>query len=165
MKELAFGIGVNHGEVIVGNLGSEQKMEMSVIGDPVNTASRLEGLTKEYSLDLLLGESLVPLVESRFVLRTVGSIQLKGKTKATRVFTVAADRTAGEEPPAWLPLYENGLGLYRDRKFAEAEAVFLECLRAQPDDNLAKIYLKECRELLAHPPGLDWDTVVVMKSK
>ena len=165
MKELAFGIGINHGDVIVGNLGSEEKMEVSVIGDAVNLGSRLEGLTKEYKLDLLLGENMVPLVQSRFVLRTVGSVQVKGKTIPVRVFTVMADKEAGEQPPAWLPRYEEGIKLYRERKFCEAEQTFLECVRAQPDDHLSKIYLDECRELIAHPPGLDWDTVVVMKSK
>jgi adenylate cyclase len=165
MKELSFGIGINHGDVIVGNLGSEEKMEVSVVGDAVNLGSRLESLTKEYKLDLLLGENMVPLVQSRFVLRTVGSVQVKGKTVPVRVFTVMADKEAGEQPPTWLPRYEEGIKLYRERKFAEGADAFLECVRAQPDDPVSKLYLDECRELLAHPPGLDWDTVVVMKSK
>ena len=112
-----------------------------------------------------IGETMVPLVQSRFMLRTVGSVQVKGKTVPVRVFTVMADKEAGEQPPAWLPRYEDAIKLYRERKFAEAEAIFLECLRAQPDDHLSKLYMDECRELLAHPPGLDWNTVVVMKSK
>lgn len=165
MKELAFGIGVNHGEVIVGNLGSDEKMEVSVIGDAVNLASRLEGLTKEFKLDLLLGETMVPLVQNRFVLRTVGSVQVKGKTVPVRLYTVMADKEAGEKPPAWLPRYEEGITCYHEREFAEGEAIFLECVRAEPGDYLSKLYLDECRELLAHPPGLDWNTVVVMKSK
>lgn len=165
MKSLEFGIGVNQGDVIVGNLGSEEKMEVSVIGDPVNLASRLEGLTKEYKLDLLLGESMVPLVQDRFALRTVDSVQVKGKTKPVRVFTVIADLTAGERPPPWLARYEEGISFYRSRQFAKGVTAFAECLREHPEDYLSSLYLKRCEDLVANPPGPDWDTVFVMHSK
>ncbi len=91
MLELAFGIGINHGEVIVGNLGSSEKMELTVIGDPVNLASRLEGLTKEYHLDLLLGENIAALAGETYILRTVDSVQVKGKTRPVDVFTVMGE--------------------------------------------------------------------------
>jgi adenylate cyclase len=165
LKPWSFGIGVNHGMPIVGNIGSEQKMEVSVIGDAVNLASRLEGLTKEYKLDLLLGESMVPLVHRRFALRTVDSVQVKGKTKPVRVFTVVADKEAGEQPPPWLARYEQGIELYRHRQFNEAHDAFAECLRAQPDDYISDLYLNRCKDLIVNPPGADWDTVFVMKSK
>lgn len=165
MQQLSFGIGVNHGTPIVGNLGSEQKMEVSVIGDAVNLASRLEGLTKEYKLDLLLGESVVPLVQSRFVLRRVDSVQVKGKTRPVHVFTVVADKEAGEQPPPWLVSYEEAVRLYRSRQFVEASALFAECVQAAPDDYLSQLYVHRCQELIANPPGASWDTTFVMKSK
>jgi adenylate cyclase len=165
LPELAFGIGVNHGEVIVGNLGSDQKMEMSVIGDAVNLGSRLESLTKEYKLDLLLGEAMAPLVQSRFVLRSVDSVQVKGKRKPVHVYTVIADKEAGEEVAPWLMRYEEGITCYRSRRFVEGLDAFADCVREQPEDHLSQLYLRRCQELVTNPPGPDWDTVFVMKSK
>jgi adenylate cyclase len=166
MLEIAFGIGINHGEVIVGNLGSSEKMEMTVIGDPVNLASRLEGLTKEYHLDLLLGEQMAALVGDTYILRTVEYVQVKGKTKPVDVFTVMGDGAAQTVSlPVWLARYEDGVKLYRERKFSEAALEFQECLRKQPDDYLSSMYLKRCQALIENPPDESWNGVFVMTKK
>ena len=163
--ELAVGIGVNHGDAIVGNLGCEAKMEVSVLGDAVNLGSRLESVTKEYGIDLCLGESLAPLVRDVFVLRSVDLIIVKGKTRPIEVFTVLGGRTPGEPEPVWLAQHEAAVCAYRSGDFAAAESAWREVLAAQPGDALATIFLARCVELRSHPPDAEWTGVFKMRSK
>jgi len=166
IKELAIGIGINHGQAIVGNFGSPQKMDPTVIGDAVNTASRLEGLTKKFHQELLIGETMAPLVRDRFILRTVGLLQPKGKTVPAEVYAVISERTSDADAKleAWLAEYEAGVKLYRKREFAAAREKFERCLAGQAD-YLCELYIKECQALIQNPPDADWNGVFVMTEK
>jgi len=164
IEPLQFGIGINHGEAIVGNLGCEAKMEVSAIGDAVNTASRLEGVTKTYHLDLIIGEPVEPLVRDAFILRSVDCILLQGKNKPMKIFTVLTERSAAPEPP-WLSKHEEAVMLYRLGDFAAAEANWNEVLAASPGDELAAIFIRRCRNLRENPPAGIWNGVFEMKSK
>jgi adenylate cyclase len=165
-KQFRIGIGLNHGTVTVGNIGAPQRREFTLIGDPVNTAARLEGVTKEYQTDIAVGESVEALIRDEFLMRTLGLIVVKGKTRGLRVFELLDDRKnpAGSWPPEWVARHEAAMEKYLAGDFAPALAQFEACLGQRPGDYVCELYIGFCRELIEHPPG-QWDGLHVMKTK
>jgi adenylate cyclase len=166
-KEWQIGIGLNHGDVIVGNMGSLERMEFTVIGDAVNLGSRLEGATKTYHLQLLIGEKVAALVREEFYLQTVDLLQVKGKTEPVEIFTVLGERSkeVSEEIKQFLEIYEKAILLFRERKFSEGKEFFNKALRLRPDDITTRGYIKSCEEFIIHPPESGWTGVRVMTEK
>ena len=167
LRTFEMGIGVNFGEVIFGNIGSSRKMEPTVIGDAVNVTSRLEGLTKEYGRDLLIGEGAVDLAKDAFTFQFVDRVTMKGKTKPLRIYSVVAKAGVALDPQttAYLDAYSKAQASYSAGDFKEAKAQFEDCVRHAPDDQLLQTYIERCAELIERPGEGEWTGVHVATHK
>lgn len=161
--EFLTGIGLNYGTVTVGNIGTERKMDYTVIGDMVNVASRLEGLTKVYRQPLIISETLKQEIGSTFPARIVDSVAVKGRHGGIRIYSVKKNPSA-EELKAF-GVHDSAMEMYYGREFANAEKGFKEVLSILPGDFLAGMMTERCARLAAHPPSPEWDGVEKMETK
>ena len=166
--ELKVGIGLNSGICCVGNMGSEQRLEYSVLGDTVNIASRLEALSPAYGVDLVIGEETASGA-AEFALLELDRVRVKGKVLPIRIFTGLGD-PAVAATPEFLQLREAQdrlLAQYRAKDWDQAEAAIAECRALAPAllHGLYELYARRIAEYRITPPPADWDGVYEAKTK
>jgi class 3 adenylate cyclase len=167
--EISIGIGLHSGNLMLGTVGSDTRLDTTVIGDTVNLASRLESMTKTFKISILISNETVNLLPAghTFKLREIDTVRVKGRSAPVVIY----EAYDGDPPELQrlkdegLARHAHGLALYKRGNFQEAAEVFAGLMKDYPDDSVPAMYYRRCQKLLAEPPGPNWQGISRMVMK
>jgi hypothetical protein len=151
-------IGVNTGEMVVGNMGTQKKMNYTIISNAVNMASRLEGVNKVYGTWILASDSTIQETKGRLLSRRLDNVRVLGINEAVRIYEILDVKADASDALFELVyLFHKAVDIFEARNWKDAEDAFGQLLKLFPTDGPSNLYLERCQQFRESPPAADWD--------
>ena len=164
-QPINIGIGVNTGPMMVGNMGSDQRFDFTVMGDSVNLGSRLEGANKSYKTNIIISEFTFERVKNEFTCMELDSVRVKGKEQPVKIYNLTGDKDLPDMQEEIVNQFNQAINFYKNRKWNKAIHIFENITAMDPNLYAAEVYIERCLDLKKNPPPRDWDGIYTMTTK
>ena len=159
-------VGINTGDMVVGNMGTDRKMDYTIIGDAVNLAARLEGVNKQYGTWICVSEDTASQAGDSFIFRRLDRIRVVGKNVPIRLLELVEEKEMLDDPALrFYKNFEEALQSFENRNWKESRGMFADLVAQSAEDGPSKLYLGRCETYIEKPPVDDWDGVFNLTTK